>query len=207
MWNLLKKIVKRKKYNMEKIEEIDIEILDNELKPFLYKWTKGDNSGSVSEYESVFKDPTTGIIWINFRGGTRINYNLLNEYMMQIEPSAIIHNEPISQNNLPIKNVMLSESKAKVPDLENPIVSLLQKQKPNWVEVGINLKLNLPTKSLYNVLTSSFEDAEEEIIEFVVRDLDIEIIKESLRINIKDIYKSNGTLRKGGSNGNTKNEE
>lgn len=207
MWNLLKKILKRKKDNMENIEEIDIEILERELKPFLYKWTKGDNSGTVCEYESVFKDPTTGIIWINFRGGTRINYSLLNEYMMQIDSSSIVHNEPVVQNNLPIKNVMLSESKAKVPDLENPIVSLLQKQKPNWVEVGINLKLNLPTKSLYNVLTSSFDDAEEEIIEFVVRDLDIEIIKESLRINIKDIYKSNGTLRKGGTNSNTKNEE
>lgn len=207
MWNLLKKILKRKKDNMENIEEIDIEILGRELKPFLYKWTKGDNSGTVCEYESVFKDPTTGIIWINFRGGTRINYSLLNEYMMQIDSSSIVHNEPVVQNNLPIKNVMLSESKAKVPDLENPIVSLLQKQKPNWVEVGINLKLNLPTKSLYNVLTSSFDDAEEEIIEFVVRDLDIEIIKESLRINIKDIYKSNGTLRKGGTNSNTKNEE
>ena len=192
---------------MENIEEIDIEFLDKELKPFLYKWTKGDNAGTVCEYESVFKDPTTGIIWINFKGGTRINYALLNEYMMQIDSSSIVHNEPVVQNNLPIKNVMLSESKSKVPDLENPIVSLLQKQKPNWVEVGINLKLNLPTKSLYNVLSTSFEDAEEEIIEFVVRDLDIEIIKESLRINIKDIYKSNGTLRKGGSNGNTKNEE
>ena len=207
MWNLLKRIVKRKKDNMENIEEIDIEFLDKELKPFLYKWTKGDNAGTVCEYESVFKDPTTGIIWINFKGGTRINYALLNEYMMQIDSSSIVHNEPVVQNNLPIKNVMLSESKSKVPDLENPIVSLLQKQKPNWVEVGINLKLNLPTKSLYNVLSTSFEDAEEEIIEFVVRDLDIEIIKESLRINIKDIYKSNGTLRKGGSNGNTKNEE
>ena len=207
MWNLLKRIVKRKKNNMENIEEIDIEFLDKELKPFLYKWTKGDNAGNVCEYESVFKDPTTGIIWINFKGGTRINYGLLNEYMMQIDSSSIVHNEPVVQNNLPIKNVMLSESKSKVPNLENPIVSLLQKQKPNWVEVGINLKLNLPTKSLYNVLSTSFEDAEEEIIEFVVRDLDIEIIKESLRINIKDIYKSNGTLRKGGSNGNTKNEE
>ncbi len=192
---------------MENIEEIDIEFLDRELKPFLYKWTKGDNAGTVCEYESVFKDPTTGIIWINFKGGTRINYGLLNEYMMRIDSSSIVHNEPVVQNSLPIKNVMLSESKSKVPDLENPIVSLLQKQKPNWVEVGINLKLNLPTKSLYNVLSTSFEDAEEEIIEFVVRDLDIEIIKESLRINIKDIYKSNGTLRKGGSNGNTKNEE
>ncbi len=192
---------------MENIEEIDVEILDRELKPFLYKWTKGDNSGTVCEYESVFKDPTSGILWINFKGGTRINYSLLNEYMMQIDSSSIVHNEPVVQTNLPIKNVMLSESKAKVPDLENPIVSLLQKQKPNWVEVGINLKLNLPTKNLYNVLSSSFDDAEEEIIEFVVRDLDIELIKESLRINIKDIYKSNGTLRKSGTNGNTKNEE
>ena len=208
MWGLLKKVLKRKKNNMENMEEIDVEFLDKELKPFLYKWTKGDNSGTVCEYESVFKDPTTGIIWINFKGGTRINYALLNEYMMQIDASSIVHNEPVSQNNnLPVKNVMLSESKAKVPDLENPIVSLLQKQKPNWVEVGINLKLNLPTKNLYNVLTSSFDDAEEEIIEFVVRDLDIEIIKESLRINIKDIYKSNGTLRKGGTISNTKNEE
>jgi hypothetical protein len=207
MWNLLKRILKRKNNNMENIEEIDVEILDRELKPFLYKWTKGDNSGTVCEYESVFKDPTSGILWINFKGGTRINYSLLGEYMMQIDSSSIVHNEPVVQNNLPIKNVMLSESKAKVPDLENPIVSLLQKQKPNWVEVGINLKLNLPTKNLYNVLSSSFDDAEEEIIEFVVRDLDIELIKESLRINIKDIYKSNGTLRKSGTNGNTKNEE
>ena len=208
MWSLLKKVLKRKNNNIENIEEIDVEFLDRELKPFLYKWTKGDNTGTVCEYESVFKDPTTGIIWINFKGGTRINYALLNEYMMQIDSSSIVHNEPVAQNNnLPVKNVMLSESKAKVPDLENPIVSLLQKQKPNWVEVGINLKLNLPTKNLYNVLTSSFDDAEEEIIEFVVRDLDIEIIKESLRINIKDIYKSNGTLRKGGTISNTKNEE
>ena len=192
---------------MENIEEIDVEILDRELKPFLYKWTKGDNAGTVCEYESVFKDPTSGILWINFKGGTRINYSILNEYMMQIDSSSIVHNEPVSHNNLPVRNVMLSESKAKVPNLENPIVSLLQKQKPNWVEVGINLKLNLPAKNLYNVLTTSFEDAEEEIIEFVVRDLDIELIKESLRINIKDIYKSNGTLRKSGTNGNTKNEE
>ena len=127
--------------------------------------------------------------------------------MMQIDASSIVHNEPIIQNNPPIKNVMLSESKAKVPDLQNPIVSLLQKQKTNWVEVGINLKLNLPTKNLYNVLISSFEDAEDEIIEFVVRDLDLELIKESLRVNIKDIYKSDGTLRKSGTNSNTKNEE
>jgi hypothetical protein len=192
---------------MENVEEIDIEILENELKPFLYKWTKGDNSGTVCEYESVFKDPTSGIIWINFKGGTRINYSLLNEYMMQIDSSSIVQTQPVIEHQVPVKNVMLSEGKAKIKVPDNPIVSLLEKQKPNWVEVGINLKLNLPTKNLYNVLISSFDDAEEEIIEFVVKDLDIEIIKESLRINIKDIYKSNGTLRKSGANSNPKDEE
>ena len=204
MWNLLKKII-RKKNKMENIEEIDIEYLDKELSPFVYKWTKGDNDGEICEYENLFKDPTTGIIWINFRGGSRINYLLLNDFMLQIEPSAV-KEEAIEQlANLPMRNVMLSDNKSKVTLPDNPIVSLLQKQKPKWVEVGINLKLNLPTKNLYNVLTSSFEDAEEEIIEFVVRDLDIELIKDSLRINIKDIYnKSNGTLRKSGSQDNTK---
>jgi len=190
---------------MENIEEIDIEYLDKELSPFVYKWTKGDNDGEICEYENLFKDPTSGIIWINFKGGSRINYLLLNDFMLQIEPSAIKEGAIEQLASLPMRNVMLSDNKAKVTLPDNPIVSLLQKQKANWVEVGINLKLNLPTKNLYNVLTSSFEDAEEEIIEFVVRDLDIELIKDSLRINIKDIYnKANGTLRKSGSQDNTK---
>lgn len=206
MWNLLKKI--RKKSKMENIEEIDIELLDKELSPFVYKWTKGDNDGEICEYENLFKDPTTGIIWINFRGGSRINYLLLNDFMLQIEPSAIKQGAIEQVANIPIRNVMLSDNKAKVTLPDNPIVSLLQKQKPNWVEVGINLKLNLPTKSLYNVLNSSFDDAEDEIIEFVVKDLDIELIKDSLRINIKDIYnKGNGTLQKIGSQDSTKDGE
>jgi len=195
---------------MENVQEIDIEILDKELSPFLYKWTKGDNDGQVCEYESLFKDPTTGIIWINFKGGTRINYDLINDYMMQIDPSSVVNQLPPVDNTTqgaPVRNVMVSDNQPKNKMADNPIVSLLQKQKPNWVEVSINLKLNLPTKNLYNVLSSSFDDAEAEIIEFVVRDLDIEVIKDSLRINIKDIYKGNGAQRKSGTNSNTKDEE
>lgn len=220
MWKLLRKIL-RKKDKMENLQEIDLEMLDKELKPFFYKWTKGDNNGQVCEYESLFKDPASGIIWINFKGGTRINYSVMPEYMIEIDP---IHQnnstnqlQPIAkaqnsripvQNQLPVKNVMLANNMdTKVID-ENPIVSLLQKQKPNWVEVGIKLKLNLPTKSLYNVLTSSFEDAENEIIEFVVNDLDLEIIKESLRINIKEIYKGNhANIRKPGTDLNKEEQE
>ena len=208
MWNLLKKII-RKNPKMENIEEIDVEHLDKELNPFSYKWTKGDNNGNVCEYDSVFKEPTTGVIWVNFKDGTRINYALLNDYMIQIDP-ILVQN---SSNTLPVasssnnstksmgsRNVMIVDNTSSVTVSANPITSLLEKQKPNWVEVGIKLKLNLPTKSLYNILTSSFEDADKEIIEFVVNDLDIEIIKDSLRQNIREIYKANhANIRKSGN--------
>ena len=213
MWDLLKKLI-RKKPKMENIEELDIEFLDQELKPFAYKWTKGDNNGNVCDYESVFKDATTGVIWVNFKDGSRINYSLLNEYMIQVDPQspkqtieAITKVAP-SPRQIPVRNVMLSDTSQVAAQSANPITSLLEKQKPNWVEVGIKLKLNLPTKNLYNVLTSSFDEAEKEIIEFVVNDLDLEIIKESLRINIKEIYKgNNGNIRKGGSNISTEEQE
>lgn len=191
---------------------MDIEQLENELKIFSYKWTKGDHDGKVCDFESVFKDPTTGIVWVNFTDGTRINYELLNQYMMQLDRNApqvgAISNAPIiEQHNYtqaPVRNVMLPDNASIRTESANPIVSLLEKQKPNWVNVDISLKLNLPTKSLYNVLTSSFEDADNEIIEFVVKDLDLEIIKESLRINIKEIYKgTNGNVRKAGNKDDT----
>jgi len=34
---------------------------------------------------------------------------------------------------------------------DSPIYTLLKKQKPNWVNVSISLKLNLPTKNLHGV--------------------------------------------------------
>lgn len=194
---------------MENIEEIDVEHLDKELNPFSYKWTKGDNNGNVCEYDSVFKEPTTGVIWVNFKDGTRINYALLNDYMIQIDPILVQNSSntlpvPSSSNNstksMGARNVMIVDNTSSVTVSVNPITSLLEKQKPNWVEVGIKLKLNLPTKSLYNILTSSFEDADKEIIEFVVNDLDIEIIKDSLRQNIREIYKANhANIRKSGN--------
>lgn len=208
MWNLLKKITGKTKKMDNYQTEIDLEQLDAELKYFVYKWTKGENEGSVCEYDKVFKDPASGIIWVNFKDGTRINHILLDEFMMRLEYSQIQQPKVIAPIQTPYRNVMLAEEAKVVRQSEsNPIVSLLEKQKPNWVEVDIKLKLNLPTKSLYSVLATSFEDAEKEIIEFVVRDLDIELVKQSLRNQIKEIYKGDGTIRKSRGNISTYEEE
>jgi hypothetical protein len=56
------------------------------------------------------------------------------------------------------------------------------------VDVSIKIKLNLPPKDLYTVLSGSFEDAEREIIDFVLDGVDIEDIKTSLADSIKKSY-------------------
>jgi hypothetical protein len=207
MWTLLKKIRGKNKKMENNQTEFDLEQLDSELKYFVYKWTKGDNEGNVCEYDKLFRDPVSGIIWVNFKDGSRINHVLLDEFMIRLEHNQVKQPKIISPAPLS-RNVMLSDETGTDHHLESsPIVSLLEKQKPNWIEVGIKLKLNLPTESLYNVLTSSFEDAEKEIIEFVVRDLDIELVKQSLRNQIKEIYKGNGTIRKSRGNISTHTEE
>ena len=193
---------------MDNVEELDLEVLDQELRPFLFKWMKGENNGKVCEYRDIAKDDPSGMIWINFKDGTRINYSLLDEYMMRVDSSSIVTPEPINADYQEVKNVRNAISGPKTTIKKtNPIISLLEKQKPNWVNVDMKLELNLPTKSLYNVLTTSFEDAEDEIIEFVVRDLDIEVVKESLRINIREIYNNNNGKEKTGIKAPKKGQE
>lgn len=211
MFSLLKKNKKINNMNIKNNkQEIDLSIIENELKNFHFKWIKGELKGHISIFKNVFKDPKNNIIWVNFEDGNRINYSLLEEYTIKIEKNNISssskylntnnNNDNDNNNNnnnndndniiQPIKNIKIEENKIDFKNdvKESPIILLLKKQKPNWVDVNINLRINLPTKELYNILTSSFEGAEEEIIKFVINDLDIEIIKESLKISIKRIY-------------------
>jgi hypothetical protein len=71
---------------------------------------------------------------------------------------------------------------------DTPIHKLLKKQKPNWVDINISIKLNLPTKDLYTVLINSFEGAEDEIAEYVVEGVEIEDIKKALSESIKNAF-------------------
>ncbi len=71
---------------------------------------------------------------------------------------------------------------------ETPIQSLLKKQKPNMMDIDIKLGINLPPKELYSVLMQSFDDAEKEVLEYIVRDINIETIRDSVRVALKNYY-------------------
>lgn len=185
-----------KKKNKMSFSEKTLDEIDVELKNFDFQWIKGEQAGMIEKYLGV--EETNGLKFLNFIGGGRINLEILREFMDVFPSTPDQFNVPPAGSPAPILEPQ-SAKKASVNSVEytknsqigieeSPIYKLLKKQKPNWVNVNISLKLNLPTKSLYNVLISSFEDAESEISSYVTEGVDIEDIKDAIAESIKTSF-------------------
>ena len=171
----------------------DLSELKEEYSNFSYQWIKGDNLSLVQHYADLVEEG--GKKFMVFTDKSRMSLDLLDEYMIRVEKG---FEDRINQATLPLQ-VTEESSKGVMPrdtrpvqtaiNEESPIFSLLAKQKINWVDVDLKLSINLPPKSLWDVLMNSFDDAEKDILEYVTKDLDIEVVRQSLRESIKDIYK------------------
>jgi hypothetical protein len=195
--NWLKKLfIKEKKMSLKdkSYEELVIFLQDKD-----FQWLKGDQMGNIEKYKSIENDENTGMTFLNFRSGGRMNVELIQDYLdvypaTQTDLTLQQHDEVVAvlppKNQAPTQAVR-AQSKNTVSSIEleeSPIYTLLKKQKPNWVSVNISLKLNLPTKNLYGILTSSFEDAEGEVIDYVTEGIDIDDIRSALSDSILSYY-------------------
>jgi hypothetical protein len=162
-----------------------------------FQWLKGDQMGNIEKFKTIEREESTGFTFICFRSGGRMNVDLVQEYMdvfpsQNIDFNSVVSDppslpkQPAVENPISVKNKPNSVSSVQLS--ESPIYSLLKKQKNNWVNVNITLKLNLPSKNLYGVLTSSFDDADSEIINFVTEGVDIDDIKAALGESILSYY-------------------
>jgi hypothetical protein len=172
----------------------DLSELKEDYSQFSYQWIKGENISQVQHYKDLVNE--NGKTYVLFTDGNRMSTDLLEEFMIRVERGY----EEVSLDTTPQESETQNISKSSVKPREsehkksivveeNPIFSLLSKQKENWVDVDLKLSINLPPKSLWDILISSFDDAEKDILEFVTKDLDIEVVRQSLRESIKEIYK------------------
>jgi len=190
--SIINNIFKKKKkmsFADKSLEELKTELCNSD-----FQWIKGEDTGMIEKYESVSEDGP--LKFLNFEGGKRINLEILQEFMA-IFPASIVDfgvNPAPVKNNPPQQvkeskvNSIKYDSTVQVGVEESPIYKLLKKQKPNWVNVNISLKLNLPTKSLYNVLVSSFEDADTEISNYVTEGVEIEDIRNAIAESIRTSF-------------------
>lgn len=192
-------LFKSKKENppME-VREKNLEDLEKKYRGMLFEWIKGDLSGSTNTFREVKKIGDN--FFIEFEEGGRINEDLVDEYTL-FYPSPVA-GLPVASSTPPVEksssvtSIVYNESPSSL-DPDSPIYTLLRKQKKNMVGISIKIELNLPSKELYGVLSSSFEDAESEIIKFVLDGVDIEDIKKSLSESIrKNYYSSKSSVEK-----------
>jgi hypothetical protein len=192
-------LFKSKKENppME-VREKNLEDLEKKYRGMLFEWIKGDLSGSTNTFREVKKIGDN--FFIEFEEGGRINEDLVDEYTL-FYPSPVA-GLPVASSTPPVEksssvtSIVYNESSPSL-DPDSPIYTLLRKQKKNMVGISIKIELNLPSKELYGVLSSSFEDAESEIIKFVLDGVDIEDIKKSLSESIrKNYYSSKASVEK-----------
>ena len=115
----------------------------------------------------------------------------INDIIENIELKGIQESKEIIQENKVNESV---ESKGLL-NVDSPIHALLSKQKQNKKRVDISISLDLPSKSLFSVLSDSFDDAESDIIEYALSNLDPEDIRKSLKVSIRKMYEKNSRAK------------
>lgn len=168
----------------EKIESLRTEL--SEVPKF--QWIKTERLGEISYYKDVVD--VNGTVFVEFNDGSRVNYNLLGDVVLKITDDSMLIDAALDlPSNAPthVNGVSINKT-AKTAVNDSPIRALLKKQKPNPVGIDISIELNLPSVNLYNVLNQSFENANAEIVDFIVADLDINVIKDAVKDAILKFY-------------------
>ena len=176
------------------ITDQNVEEIRDKFKSMEFQWIKGEYLSGAENYKNVVANNND--IFIEFSSGRRINMDLLDEYLVYFPAQPKIpQTQQSTINETPIKKdstvtSIVYDDQSKIYSEDSPIYKLLKKQKKNLVDISIKIKLNLPSKELYGVLSTSFEDADKEIIEFVLDGVDIDDIKASLAQSIRSNYYS-----------------
>jgi hypothetical protein len=180
---------------MEK-EEPSLKSLTDTFKNQDFQWVKGENMMDIENFQKVSQSGDD--FFIEFKSGRRIKYSLLEEYLTWFPSVTVVTQAPPVESPTPVNVKQAEVTSIKYQEVsekngvpESPIYSLLARQKKKDVEIGINIKVPLPSKDLFNVLISSFDDAENEIIQFIIDSIDLEEIRSTLSRSIRENYYGN----------------
>lgn len=158
-----------------------------------YQWIKGERTTEVVQVASDQQDGK----WLYFTDGTRINPNLINEFLMEVPLSASVGLQaPVTQVNPVSQPVITVENVPQVVVKEPSIMGkmIMKMSKKNVVNVPIQININIPTPQLYAMLSDGMEedDLNEEIMAVVSEQIEInklkEYINESVLKSIAEYY-------------------
>jgi hypothetical protein len=173
-------------------------IEENILGVKYYQWIKGDQSGSVV----TIKEEDSN--WITFNEGGRLATELKSEFIQELDsdiagefistPNSTV--DPLNQSATPSVNTQKITGDIPIPALDtapSPIRVLFNKQKKNnKVKLLLEFPVNIPTKSVYELMSTSFDKDEvnEQLQSFILDQLPEDEITDCLFDSIKSLIES-----------------
>lgn len=79
--------------------------------------------------------------------------------------------------------------KSKV-NTEDPVYIMMSKSKKVDKQFEMSLTVSMPPKNLYDVVKESFDEGGQKLIEYIIENIDINDIKEALKIAITEMYEN-----------------
>ena len=171
--------------------------LTDVVKSKYWQWIKGEDTGNVV----TFKDE--GPQWITFNEGGRIATDLRDEFLQPLDSDIageFVNNKPAGIDPLNVGGAPRSTQEITgdviIPALDttpSPIRVLFNKQKKNnKVKLILEFPVNIPTKSIYELMSTSFEREEvnEELHDFISDQLSKDEITDCLFDSIKSLIES-----------------
>jgi hypothetical protein len=150
-----------------------------------YQWIKGDNTGDVVS----IKD--TDDKWVNFNEGGRLAKELKDEFIQPLDTN--IANEFITTNIEVIPPAVAIPVAVNITTSLSPIRVLFDKQKKNdRAKLLLDFPLNIPPKSIYELMSTSFDkdEVDEQLFSFMLDQLSQEEITKCLLDGIKSLIQS-----------------
>jgi len=151
-----------------------------------YQWIKGEKSGDVVTIKNIDDK------WINFNEGGRLSKDLQNEFLQQLDSDiAGEFVKPQMSNNDPL-NVSASPKNLQEVAI-SPIRVLFNKQKKNnKVKLLLEFPVNIPTKGVYEIMSTSFDKKEvnEQLQSFILDQLSKDEILDCLHNSVQSLIES-----------------
>ena len=70
----------------------------------------------------------------------------------------------------------------------NPVKILYDKCKKNKTDIELTLTINLPSKPMFDLADSEFENGGDDLIDYILKDVKTNMIKSALKTSLKQFY-------------------
>lgn len=189
MKKILSKTSEKLQENTNNMEET---IMADQQQSIMYQWIKSERFGDVVTVDNDNVDPK----WLNFTDGTRINKDLIQEYLMLVEnENQILPVNDTAESTKNVQPTVQNQVEDVQPIVENQVESkepsimgkmIMKMSKKNVVNVPLQINISIPTQQLYAMLLEGMEeqDLNEEIMEVALQQIEINNLTEYLKENV-----------------------